>query len=97
MAEKVDTMLVSAHCEGLGLGKFHSGQYGCHAQRSTVDAVGVIGAAGNHKGTSQPPSHVQPAYKDAELSYTPQYITYQHEIYLREARCDRRERYNLGS
>ena len=40
IVEKVAAMLVSAACEIQGT--FHRGQYGCRAQRSAVDPVGVV-------------------------------------------------------
>ena len=40
MVEKVETDLISTHCEALDT--FHPGQYGGRPQRSAVDAVGVV-------------------------------------------------------
>ena len=39
MVEKVAATLISNHCEREGA--FHPGQYGCRAQRSSTDAVGL--------------------------------------------------------
>ena len=39
MVEKVAAILISNHCEREGA--FHPGQYGCRAQRSSTDAVGL--------------------------------------------------------
>ena len=39
MVEKVAALLISNQCEREGA--FHPGQYGCRAQRSATDAVGL--------------------------------------------------------